>query len=291
VIRSCLPIEPAAVAAHYDDLDPFYREVWGEHVHHGLWLTGRESSEEAVAQLSRKVAERAAIGHASRVCDVGCGYGATARLLELEYGASVTGITVSRRQHEAAVARSGATPVFILGDWLHNDLPGAAFDAVIAIESTEHMENKPRFFEEAARVLRPGGRLVVCGWLAANRLPAFSRRHLIERICLEGRMPGIGTEGDYRAWMAEAGFLLDHFEDVSRRVERTWAVCVRRFICKVARDPRYLRFLLRRGEPNRIFAVTLFRILIAYKTNAMRYGIFSGTLQMGGISQQIATAF
>ncbi len=26
-----------AIADHYDALDPFYRSVWGEHVHHGLW--------------------------------------------------------------------------------------------------------------------------------------------------------------------------------------------------------------------------------------------------------------
>jgi len=32
-----------AVADHYDELDPVYRRVWGEHVHHGLWATGRET--------------------------------------------------------------------------------------------------------------------------------------------------------------------------------------------------------------------------------------------------------
>ena len=29
------------VARHYDQLDRFYRELWGEHVHHGFWATGR----------------------------------------------------------------------------------------------------------------------------------------------------------------------------------------------------------------------------------------------------------
>ena len=35
---------PAAVAAHYDELDPFYREIWGEHVHHGYWATRSTSA-------------------------------------------------------------------------------------------------------------------------------------------------------------------------------------------------------------------------------------------------------
>jgi tocopherol O-methyltransferase len=30
-----------SVARHYDTLDRFYREIWGEHVHHGLWRGGR----------------------------------------------------------------------------------------------------------------------------------------------------------------------------------------------------------------------------------------------------------
>ena len=75
---------PAAVAAHYDDLDRFYREIWGEHVHHGLWRSGRESPEVAVRQLITLVAERAEIAAGDLVCDVGCGYGGTARVLAHE---------------------------------------------------------------------------------------------------------------------------------------------------------------------------------------------------------------
>jgi SAM-dependent methyltransferase len=46
-----------------------------------------------------------------------------------------------------------------------NRLPDASFDRVYAIESSEHMVDKQRFFTEAARVLRPRRRLVVCAWL------------------------------------------------------------------------------------------------------------------------------
>jgi tocopherol O-methyltransferase len=40
-----------AVAAHYDELDAFYRDIWGEHVHHGFWPTGRETPAQAVIAL------------------------------------------------------------------------------------------------------------------------------------------------------------------------------------------------------------------------------------------------
>ena len=53
--------DAASVAAHYDDLDPFYRAVWGSHVHHGYWVTGNESTDEAVLNLTRLVAIHAGI--------------------------------------------------------------------------------------------------------------------------------------------------------------------------------------------------------------------------------------
>ncbi len=49
------------VARHYDALDELYRRVWGEHVHHGLWRTGKESPTEAVEQLVELVAAEAGI--------------------------------------------------------------------------------------------------------------------------------------------------------------------------------------------------------------------------------------
>ncbi|HXF62633.1 MAG TPA: hypothetical protein VNK95_13510 [Caldilineaceae bacterium] len=39
------PSPPAALARQaarpYDELNPFYRALWGEHLHHGLWLAYR----------------------------------------------------------------------------------------------------------------------------------------------------------------------------------------------------------------------------------------------------------
>ena len=49
------------VAAHYDDLDRFYREIWGEHVHHGLWTDPRSTPEEATRRLIDLVAGQARI--------------------------------------------------------------------------------------------------------------------------------------------------------------------------------------------------------------------------------------
>lgn len=265
------------VGRHYDELDAFYREVWGEHVHHGLWRSGREPPEQAARRLVDLVIRLARIDEGDAVCDVGSGYGATARILAKEHGAHVTALTVSRAQHDYACAQAapGNTPTYLLCDWLKNDLPRSSFDAVIAIESASHMADRRRFFTEAYRVLRPGGRLVVCTWLAADEPTGWQQRRLLEPIVREGRLAGLDSAAAYRRHLAETGFAQDGFRDLSRQVRRTWRVCVQRLTGKLLTDRRYRRYLLDATKTNRGFVLALLRIPLAYWTGAMRYGVFS----------------
>lgn len=276
-----------AVALHYDELDIFYREIWGEHVHHGLWLTGRESSDQAAEQLVTMVAARAHVRAGTTVCDVGCGYGATARMLARDFGAVVTGLTISKAQYEFAQSWQHRRPdgepcgiwasraSYLLCDWLENELPAASFDIVIAVESLEHMADKQVFFEQAHRVLKPGGRIVVCAWLACEKPWKIEVRHLLEPICREGKLPGLGSELEYRRSFAEAGLRIERFEELAASVKKTWPICMGRVVAKVCSDSRYGRFLLNTRKHNRVFVLTMFRIWIAYTTGTMRYGVFT----------------
>jgi tocopherol O-methyltransferase len=279
MIESTAPADAAKVADHYDDLDELYRAIWGEHVHHGLWRTGRETKDEAVRALVTLAVERGKVGAGSRVVDVGCGYGATARVLAREIGAEVVGFTVSSAQREIALARARQEDNVrvLLADWLGNDLPRASFDAAVAIESTEHMVDKLRCFAEIRRVLRPGGRAVIAAWLSAERPTRWQVRFLLEPICREGRLPAMGTETDYRALLASSGLRLDSFEDLTPNVARTWTICARRSAARLLTDPRARAYLFGRYGRNRVFLKTVFRIRLAYAIGAMRYGMFTAT--------------
>jgi tocopherol O-methyltransferase len=275
VIFSNQEITDEAVASHYDELDRFYREIWGEHVHHGLWRNGAKTRAEAVREMARFVARRARIAPGDRVCDIGCGYGATARMLAEECGAVVTAITISRAQHEQGRKQApSGNPAHVLGDWLRNDFAGESFDAAIAIESSEHMPDLGAFFAQAFRVLRPGGRLAVNAWLSCDAPTDFQRDWLLEPICREGRMPIMGTAGEYEQAGREAGFVLENFEDVSSAVARTWREIGRAFAWKLLCQPEYLRFLFDEHARNRDFALTAFRLRFAYRFGVMRYGAF-----------------
>lgn len=264
----------AGVRSHYDRLDRFYRQIWGEHVHHGLWTDPSFTPEEAVRHLVRRVAMDAGIAEGDRVCDVGCGYGAPARLWAREYGAKVTGFTVSAAQHAYAGAQTveGPSPEYRLRGVLENDCPDGAFDAVVAIESLTHIHDQPGVLREAARLLRPGGRLVACVWMADAAPSGWQRRHLLGPIVEEGRLSGLPTATDLHRWATGAGLTVERVADVTPFVRRTWTVVIRRFLRALLTDPDLVRTLLDASESERVFARTIPRIWLAQHLGALRYG-------------------
>jgi len=267
----------AAVAAHYDDLDDLYRAIWGANLHHGYWITGQESPAEAVDNLTHLVARLAASQAGHRICDIGCGYGGTALTLNRVYGAAVTGMTVSAKQFGQAVRAAADIDAveFLLRDALQNGLESQSYDAVIAIESSEHIADKAKLCAEAYRIMRPNGRYVIAAWLACERPKDWQKRFLLEPICAEGRLPSMASVTEYRAMIESAGFRDLEFLDLSREVKKTWTVCALRVIKKLLTDSSFRARILDPGFTNRVFAKTIFRIRLAYATGAMRYGIFS----------------
>jgi len=182
----------------------------------------------------------------------------------------VTGLTLSAAQAAAAPPQPGVT--ILVRDWLANDLPAGAFDAAIAIESLSHMPDKPRVFAELARVVRPGGRVVVVDWLSRERAGALERRLLLDPICREGRLPELLPASEYAALLRSAGFAVTAFDDVSRRAARTWTVVARRLPGVLVRDPR----LIAAAWPERAFLPSLARIPVALRTGAMRLALLAG---------------
>lgn len=274
----CPKVEPSNndISRHYDELDQFYRQVWGEHLHHGLWSNGMESIEEAVEALIDYMAVRADIRGGQTICDVGAGYGATSRYLVEHYGVEATALTMSEVQHAYAciLDPESDNPEYVHGDWFDNDYPADRFDIVLAVESMAHMADKAGFFKEAHRVLRPGGRLVVCAWLAAEQPKMVHQQYLLEPICRDGRLPGLAAATEYQLWIKEAGLLLDSYEDLSQRVQKTWAICLRRVTGRLCSDRRYVRFLVDHTKKNRRFVLAPLRMWLAYRAGALQYGLF-----------------
>jgi 27-O-demethylrifamycin SV methyltransferase len=110
-----------------------------------------------------------------RVLDVGCGTGTPACRLVREFGVDVLGITTSEVGVAAATerAREAGLPGarFEVRDGTDNHLPDASFDRVWVMESSHLMPDRQALLSESARVLRPGGRLVLCDIIRRREIP------------------------------------------------------------------------------------------------------------------------
>lgn len=282
------PAAPADVARHYDELDRYYRELWGEHLHHGFFVRRDDDPQMAAARLVRMVADYAVLQPGQDVCDVGCGYGATARQIADAYRVHVTGLTLSKTQVDYARehTRPESSARFFEADWLDNEFPDASFDAVLAIECLAHMPDKSRFFHEVVRTLRPGGRLVVCAWLTREDPPRWARRFLLEPLCEEGALAGMGSASEYQSLMAEAGMRSVTTNDLTPNVTQTWRLGTRRLAWALLRNPDYRQALRDPRLASRTFALAVVRIRMAYGLGVMRYGLFTARKPGGTLDER-----
>jgi ubiquinone/menaquinone biosynthesis C-methylase UbiE len=90
-----------------------------------------------------------------RILEVGCGRGFLLRLLQ-EAGADAIGIDANPQSIATAVTAGTA-----VGDAQALDHPDAAFDAIVSVHTIEHLPDMDAALAEMARVLRPGGRMVL----------------------------------------------------------------------------------------------------------------------------------
>ena len=102
------------------------------------------------------------------VLELGCGTGVVARALASRAGFSgpITGVDQSRVLLDAARRLAAEEGVgerieFRVGDAHALDLPDASFDVAIANTLVSHVTDPVAVLEEAARVVRPGGVVVV----------------------------------------------------------------------------------------------------------------------------------
>jgi tocopherol O-methyltransferase len=123
-------------------------------------------------------------------------------------------------------------------------------------------------------VLRPGARLALCVWATREQPGRAETRWLLEPICREGRLAGMGSLAENRAWLEGAGLVVEREEDWSARVARTWTIVIARVARGLLTDARYRRYLRDARHEDRIFALTVLRLRAAFATGAMRYGFF-----------------
>jgi cyclopropane fatty-acyl-phospholipid synthase-like methyltransferase len=171
------PAEEASNAAVvYDRVTQAWQLMMGNDLHFGVFAEPDTQLPDAAERLTRKMAEWAQLDATTRVLDVGCGIGGPALTIASWSGCHVTGISTSQVGVQTASRRAEAAGLagrveFLVRDGMANGFPDAAFDRVWIMESSHLMEQKEVLLAESARVLRPGGSLVLCDIVVRNTIP------------------------------------------------------------------------------------------------------------------------
>lgn len=202
--------------------------AFGRHVHWGFWEDPRratgtpEDFAEAAERLSQKVYRAARVREGEKVLDAGCGFGGTlASLNENFSNLDLTGLNIDARQIARAKtkfqARAGNRLQYAEGDACAMPFPDDAFDAVLAVECIFHFPDRRKFFSEARRVLKPGGRLAICDFLPGKLFRRFTASQGMQRSLapIFGPMKMNYTLSDYRALAEETGFAAEEETDIT----------------------------------------------------------------------------
>ncbi|RQO52709.1 methyltransferase type 11 [Variovorax sp. KBW07] len=160
------------------------------------------------------------------VLDLGCGAGATARTLVGDdaslYAVTVTNVPVQNGIAAKLDAKAGVADrvAHMEADYTRTGLPAAQADGAWALESACYAEGtaKADFVREAARLLKPGARLVVIDGFLLRKKPGRVAGWLHRLWADSWAVPTLATREDFTAALRDNGFEDIEFKSLRWRV-------------------------------------------------------------------------
>ena len=191
-----------------DDADNFYFHIWGgEDIHIGLY----ESSDEPIAQASRRTVAHMAdqLGPLTadhRVLDLGAGYGGSMRYLAKKFGCQCVALNLSEVENERNRQMNREQGLderikVVDGDFTRLGFGDGEFDVVWSQDAFLHSGERERVCAEAARVLKPGGKLIFTDPMQADDAPTDRLQPIYDRLHLKS----LGSPGFYRSTLTGLG--------------------------------------------------------------------------------------
>ncbi len=151
------------IHAHYDLGNRFYGAWLDETMTYsaGIYAPGDNDLAAAQRRKYRSLAGLTGIGPDDHVLEIGCGWGGFAEFAATEIGCKVTGLTISREQHDFAVARmakAGLSDRVTIKLQDYRDETGV-YDRIASIEMFEAVGEQywDAYFRQLRDRLKPGG--------------------------------------------------------------------------------------------------------------------------------------
>lgn len=200
------------VAAGYDAVfagvprSPTFQRIWRTDSLGPDYPDGFEHISFLTLPEMRSMASALALTANSTLADLACGMGGPGLWIARETGARLIGVDVSEVALTNARARADALGLssvarFVHGTFAHTGLDAASVDGAMSVDALQYAPGKQAALHEAARILRPGGRLAfACFELEPQRVAG---------------LPVLGTDpvSDYRPLLEQAGFDVTSYDE------------------------------------------------------------------------------
>lgn len=211
-------------------------EAWSRnfHMHFGYYRWGINPLhlESMLDEMTWQVVDRLGLDQQleQRVVDLGCGLGTSVRLLARRWPLwKLCGVTAVPWQiaHAKAFAERDATESrpgsieFVEADYTRTPFADAEWDGAYAIESSCHDAGfaKEAFIREAARILKPGKRLVIADGFQKGVQPMHPLlRRGFEVVCRNWALESFAEIGEFVACLHRHGFEIERVQDASYRI-------------------------------------------------------------------------
>lgn len=262
---------------------------------HFVPMTHGRSRKECHGQFHHTMTSVLAAQPGDKVLEFGCGFGEIGRQVAKISGASVTGLTLAAEEIAGGnkrIKQAGLGDRCAMVQGNYHDMPfqSESFDKVFGVYTLKYSSNLTRAMEEAARVLKPGGRLVSYEILLTDKYDKDNKEHkyYVDNICHSTCMPPLWPAQAMRDAAKKAGLVAKEEVDLCAPAqEGPWYSCFERTgIFYILMNPVVGR-LVKLGETLHIlpksFADFYDNCLVHPVTDfvlAGRLGIVTGTVMM-----------
>ena len=203
-----MPITTDSVRTYYDENTNLFLKFSGtlrekpQNIHRSLWMQDTKSLEDALNTSNALIkAEIESVSQTNaRIADLGCGVGASLFYIypRLQNPSPALGLTLSPVQ--ARLAQESASQLglqehirFAEGDFTSVPLPSDSLDAVYSVEAVCHAVDPEKYFKEAGRLLRKGGKLILVDDYKSARSFNASEQKWFDAYIDGWYVPGVRT--------------------------------------------------------------------------------------------------
>lgn len=174
-----------------------------------------------------ELADRLPISAGQRILDIGCGLGGPARYMAKRFRCNVSGLDITEPFVQAAnkltaLVRMQGSVQIELGDGQHLPYPDAMFDGAYAQHVTMNVADRPRFFAEAYRVLKPGAFFA----LTEHGLGPKGQPHYPLPWSADGTGAYLVTPSETRALLEKSGFEDVVIEDTGTKYVEGYKIAI-----------------------------------------------------------------